>query len=712
MITSYERNNSCETNEGDCYFQDFDDTLSKDSVTNKDEEFVGVDIHMGGAGHLTPVSYVDVVSHSISTNSLLGLDIPINNTKKMHVNKLSLEYSPATMVTFADNHGNAISPMPLIPLESTVVDLPPPTSDIQYNKDEIDDGSTLSLPPCSVTEDTPPSSPNPYSHKSPQKWHNGHPSSLVSCSESCLQSSCSIASYESQIILHYPNPDPLFTDEAGVSPLDSLYSFDEDRSLCADEKAFVQQIHNSGLSSLSFEHVEDNTSMDVEMELVYNSGSFDNGSVDGGSVKSAGSVMSIEERKEMERRIHCYRKFRENRSKMEGQLVSKSKELGVFVPESARSNHAVANVSHGVPATPVASNKALQQFQMPDIDAIDAFNRDCEDSFESLEMTPLAKATHELSGTVNHFHDEQSGRLDLRETKLHPNSNLGWRPYYYTRNFIWWSNKTYDYNHREFDDIDFDRRTSPCRGSCCSRNTRDHSNDTFWYMQTSWSKLLFIACFFLLMGWLFSDDGLQKHQSQKSYYDQVHRTKHGYHLYDRDDPLSKDAFLPRKRIIDDADDFVNPLSRPEDDDIDLSVVERYFPTESQSIADLDDVFKKFELEDDIFDSFTATDETTNGDASNLNDAANAILTGFEDDDDHLSPDIDTLVLLGERHVGLDWLLGKLAVLYPNLDVCSGFPSNKNQIHGEWFQPEEDDIGSASVSKHIIVIALFINPYDW
>ena len=52
----------------------------------------------------------------------------------------------------------------------------------------------------------------------------------------------------------------------------------------------------------------------------------------------------------------------------------------------------------------------------------------------------------------------------------------------------------------------------------------------------------------------------------------------------------------------------------------------------------------------------------------------------------------------------------LKVLYPDLSVSSGFPS-ENRISGEWFQPEDDGI-NVTVSKHILVVSLFINPYDW
>jgi hypothetical protein len=688
LDSSYSRHNSCETQDDDPYFQDFDDTLSKDSVNNREGDLLGVNIHMDyiekRSGNVTPVGTFDGgIPCSGSTNSLLGLDIP---QQSMHRNKSSLEYSPATMVTFADVNGHVISPMLLIPTETADLhlQLPPPTTSIQYDMDETDVGSVLSNPPCSLTDDTPPSSPDPLLHKT-KKRHHRHQSSLVSCSESCVQSQCSVASHESQNFFNYPNPDPQILQDTGVSPLDSSYSFEEDRSLGADNKAFVQQIHNSGLSSLSFEHVDDTfdrTSMDVEIELVYNR-SFDNGSVGGGSVESSGSVMSVEERKEMERTIQVYRKYREKKSRM-----NVLKTVNVTEGDTLE-----GEVPQAVPATPVASNKALQQLQMPDLNAIDRFNQEFDDTFGSLEMTPLKTTT---SPTVEHHAaPDESNRLGVRETKGHHTSS-GWSPYYYIRNRIWWwqiqpkQQPRYDFTYKGFDDVDFDRNNS----CCFTLNGRDrfYSNDKFW-MRTSLSKLICISCFFLLLGWMFSDGGLQKHQSREPDYRHVHRSRHGYYLYSKDDPLARDSPMS-------TDDFVNPVRRPEDDDLDFSDVEKYFPLDSQSTMEVDDVFKQFEMEDDIMiNSFKPT-------------TGNLVLSGLDNEDDQLLiSDVDSIVVLGERHCGIEWLVSRLAFLYPSLNVTSGYPSSKNYVSGEWFQSQEG-LEPGTASKHILVVSIFINPHDW
>lgn len=559
ITSSYVRQNSCGTYEGDPYFQDFDDTISKDSVANKDGELVGVNVQ-----DCRDVPLVNVVPHSISTNSLVGLNIP----QKMHGNKASLEFSPASLYTFADAHGN-ISPMPLIPTET--ITTMPPTASIQFQS-QVDDGSVLSMPQC-ANDETPPASPNPHLQISKQKRHHRHQSSLVSCSESCLQSQCSI---DSQNIFNYPNPCPHIFQEG--SPLDSPFSFEGDRSLCADEKAFVQQIHNSGLSSMSFEHVEDaleHTSMDVEMELVYNSGSFDCESIEGESLGSSESVISIKERKEMER---IYRKFREKRSRM-----------GPGLQNATMSNDPHYIVPTGVPPTPVASNKALQQLQMPYLHDIDQFNQECEDS--CLEMAPLKASL---------------GPVVLKEKRVQPDISPARRTYHFAGDFLWqWlmqiSSHTaniditkqqprYDFSFKGFDDVDFDRSDVTCSGCCFRRQTRArfYSNSLCW-IQTGWPKL-FLISFGLLVGWVFSKDWLEKHKSHDD-----HHLKHDYNIYGKDDPLAKDLFLPHKRVEDDTNNLAQPVSPSEDDQLGIY----HFLNESYSKSD--DVFVQFEMEDDIFD---------------------------------------------------------------------------------------------------------------
>ena len=315
-------------------------------------------------------------------------------------------------------------------------------------------------------------------------------------------------------------------------------------------------------------------------------------------------------------------------------------------------------------------------------------------------MAPLAAQTDDdFSNTNDQPADE----------KLHPGSKpeLQANASYIASLFWWWNTNfdsntarqpRYDFTYKGFDDVDFDRGHSLC--VCFPTKTRDrfYSNHKFW-MQTGWGKLMVISCCFLLIGWLFSGGELRKHESQESYYSRAHRSRHGYKLYGEDDPLAKESFVPQKRIIDDTDDFAVPMSRLKDDDVDFSIVEKYYPNYSRA----DDLFKRFEMQDDMFDGLPSADEA-------VQDAAGAPFYGVDNNEGKTANDIDTISVLGERHSRIDWLVRKLKILYPNLNVISGFPSKKNRVDGEWFQPE--DGVESTTSKHILVIALFINPYDW
>jgi hypothetical protein len=86
----------------------------------------------------------------------------------------------------------------------------------------------------------------------------------------------------------------------------------------SSDDRFFEGIHNSGLQSLSFEQVVDhdfNTCMDVEIEMVYNSGSMSFDTADSvvsedDKVENVCSNDSIKERKEMEKRILQWRRGR------------------------------------------------------------------------------------------------------------------------------------------------------------------------------------------------------------------------------------------------------------------------------------------------------------------------------------------------------------------------------------------------------------------
>lgn len=756
------------------YFNDFDDDLSKDSVG---DPLMGVNIHLENIANndavptlVDNVPIVDVVPAFMSTNSLLGLSIP---------------YSPKQTPTVENYYEE--------PLEG-------------LSDDYRGSGVAVANGYCSSTDITPPASPNPQLRQQDQQRHHRKQSSLVSFSESCNRSHRSQHSSNSlnsisNILLNYPNPDPTYTEEQGsLTPTtpqtvdSSSYYVDDNRSLYEDEKIFVQQIHNSGLQSLSFEHVEDtleNTSMEVEMELVYcdsfgSPGADDMslGSVSkGGSVNSLGSLMSVEEIKEMERRIHCYRKFRKRNSvEVAGvgggdgsAAVCKNKEdvgaskrdaglpslfatplserviitadvKGDIVDGEVRSH---GNFGHD---TPVASNKASAD--LLDIIMNIPKNRNDggadaveEDSYENIDIE-MAPFSNQIGFSADDVDDDDNAgvnrHISFGETKVHPNNNPGWRHYYHLRNLLWWwqlqpsrpvaysqiqrdeNRKTKSSNHR-FDDVDFDRNSSSCcscfyRCLCgddqgkCNGNSRGSS--CCWYMSSTWRKLLAISCLFMLLAWMFSDNGLEQHRSND---------------VQQYDPLAKENFTVTSRIIDDADDFDgyfhNPMNKPEDDD-EFQYTSHSAQSEQghylqETYLDEDDVFRRFELEDDVFDAPTMKGYTSFVSDSNDTTGDNESKVSYDASSLIYEPQvitkdsIDTIVVLGERHVGIDWLVGRLKVLYPDVAVSSGFPEENGVGRaGIWFQDNgarralSSEANDTTTRKHVIVIALWLNPYDW
>uniref|UniRef100_A0A6U3SML2 Sulfotransferase domain-containing protein n=1 Tax=Ditylum brightwellii TaxID=49249 RepID=A0A6U3SML2_9STRA len=63
-----------------------------------------------------------------------------------------------------------------------------------------------------------------------------------------------------------------------------------------------------------------------------------------------------------------------------------------------------------------------------------------------------------------------------------------------------------------------------------------------------------------------------------------------------------------------------------------------------------------------------------------------------------------IVILGERNSGVPWMLQQLARCYPTTEV-----TNILQRSGEWFQ---DETLYQYQQQRTLVIALFLNPYDW
>ena len=65
------------------------------------------------------------------------------------------------------------------------------------------------------------------------------------------------------------------------------------------------------------------------------------------------------------------------------------------------------------------------------------------------------------------------------------------------------------------------------------------------------------------------------------------------------------------------------------------------------------------------------------------------------------PQVDQIVVLGERHSGGEWLVDRLSRCFPNTPVKYGL----NRRPGKWFQSEP-------VEPQTLVISVFLNPFDW
>jgi len=95
--------------------------------------------------------------------------------------------------------------------------------------------------------------------------------------------------------------------------------------------------------------------------------------------------------------------------------------------------------------------------------------------------------------------------------------------------------------------------------------------------------------------------------------------------------------------------------------------------------------------------------------------------------------ITDIVVLGERHCGVDWLVEKFQALYPHQHVRSGFLPGHGGGRGAgrsgtWFQDQDDGDESvgrererrgwvrkesgATSNERILVVAVFVNPFDW
>mmetsp|Transcript_22227 Transcript_22227/g.36349 ORF Transcript_22227/g.36349 Transcript_22227/m.36349 type:complete len:1480 (+) Transcript_22227:3-4442(+) len=461
-----------------------------------------------------------------------------------------------------------------------------------------------------------------------------------------------------------------------------------------NENLFFNGIYQSGLQSSSFEQV-DNTSedmmcMDAEIELVYNSSGAEQPSflVDGDittdtsfASSSVGVVAddleecaSVEERRKVVRRIQQWRRGRRARESS----------------SSAKDDSANGD----------GDDEEVEENEEND------FNYDYDDD-DAIEMAPLTPA----KGDNNDLNDYigSSASKDPRRRMTGPSSFFG--------NLLWNSQPSrdeYSLNRRRkeprYDDIDFDRNTDKC-----------------FHCFTRWKKLMVITVMLLLFGSLLSGDGLEKHHMDDS-----------YNVYGENDPLAKSNFVEQGHLPDDTDDYDGLLSYhssgvPTHLIHDAEIIKNYQQSPNPGVV-ADDVWFHFEMGDDEFDTTLFGDlewETDDG----VNDG---IVAGPLVEQPHLIKaeqynalvGIDRIVVLGDQLSGVDWLVDKLKRLYPDLVIQNGFQDNNagksgRALRGSISQArrftkvidplsdevigKEDDVDD---SKYTLVIALFLNPYDW
>lgn len=458
-----------------------------------------------------------------------------------------------------------------------------------------------------------------------------------------------------------------------------------------NENLFFNGIYQSGLQSSSFEQVdntpEDMMCMDAEIELVYNSSGAEQPSflLDGGDTTDTSfesSVVaddldecaSVEERRKVVRRIQQWRRGRARES------------AGSAKVDSAKDD----------------DDEEIEENEEND------FNYDYDDDDDAIEMAPLTPAKSDNNDT-NDYYNGSSASKDPRRRMTGPASFLG--------NLLWNSQPSrdeYSLSRRikkpRYDDIDFDRNTDKCF-NCFAR----------------WKKLMIITVMFLLFGSLLSGDGLEKHHMDDN-----------YDVYGENDPLAKSNFIEHGHVPDDTDDYDGVLSYHSSGvpthlmQHDAEIIKHYQQTPHPGVV-ADDVWFHFEMGDDEFDTpmFGDLEWEANDELDDENTARPLI------EEPHLIKagrynalvGINRIVVLGDQQSGLDWLVDKLKRLYPDLVVQNGFQGNPDnsgrtlsgsisQAHRitKVIDPLSDQVISKEYdtadSKHTLVIALFLNPYDW
>ncbi len=482
----------------------------------------------------------------------------------------------------------------------------------------------------------------------------------------------------------------------------------------SNENLFFHGIYESGLQSSSFEQVdnsEDMMCMDAEIELVYNLSGIEQASflVDGDTdtsfAASSSSVVvaddldecaSVEERRDVVRRIQQWRRGRARENKQS---------FGSVRDDSVSDDGADGGGEE---------------------EDENDFNNDDDD--DAIEMAPL---TPGKSDNDNFDLNDYNNPNGYKQSRSYTINNPGWRmtsPTTFFGNLLWQlqhSRDEFSSNRRSkphYDDIDFDRNTDKCY-NCLAR----------------WKKLMIISIMFILFGSLLSGDGLEKHHSDES-----------YNAYGENDPLAKSNFIEQGRIPDDTDDYDGLLSYhssgvPTHLRNDADIIKN-FQQSAKPVLVADDVWLHFEIEDDEFDKPLEWPQGSNypwwpqENDEEVKDVTAAELSApqlqhMKAEQYNALVGIDSIVVLGDQESGLEWLVDKLKRLYPDLNIQNGFQDNSDNsgraLRGskritKVIDPLSNEVihhlggadgnGTKAIistdSKHILVVALFLNPYDW
>jgi len=244
-----------------------------------------------------------------------------------------------------------------------------------------------------------------------------------------------------------------------------------------------------------------------------------------------------------------------------------------------------------------------------------------------------------------------------------------------------------------YDDVDFNRSNGIC--SCCwdidnYRYTDGSGNaggETSQLLSSRWKKLLFISALFLLLAWIFTNGNLEKHIDNMSY---------DYGISEND-PLGRDDFEERIRIIDDGDDYYwsDMLGSPVDDDDDFH--SQLFSRHRQ------DPSQYYELEEDTPTPVDNVEDNHHETAIEYNNYSG----------------IDTIVVLALDSIHptfSEWIVDRLKKLYPDMNVITAFPrdtaDSPKQRGLKIYDPTSDKSDVTPKSNHILVLSIFINVYDW